>query len=288
MKRNNPHLGEGGLMRLFSIIISVIFSGFLLTPGGHATEFVSEPNIGAEQTQPQSIDIPSQRRQNIRISVEKSQIATVIEKHRLACTRLGANICRIEEVSFPNANVYRPTGMLKLRFANGRSEPFVQSIISSRKSGIVDRQDSGYGGRQEVNVPQLLLEKELLLAERKQMEAKKEGIDAELDSFLKRKLNDVDRELERIEEQLKEKEQKFGSEELEISYDEMRNNSSNGYDRMREELWIVLLYGFFGSLGIALITVVYLGILAFAFLGLRKLAQKWGLIKGKKVTLPQS
>ena len=235
---------------------------------------------------PSSVDIPNQlpnrgvtERHQVIFKVSETELKSLMLTHKKKCTEFGRSNCQVYEIGSPNDS-YENSGLLKLRFAPNVAETFIADVFARASLGSVSRSDQGNRNDSGHDPKELQLQKTLLQAQREKLRLMENSADADSRRFIASKLVDVDSQIRRIDEQLVKKANEFGVEEVTMIYS---HRDGVGYDHRRRsdlnKVFDMLLYGLIGSVGIALITVLYLGTIGFSFLGLRKLAIKVGLLK---------
>jgi len=207
------------------------------------------------------------------------RVEDLITTHRQSCVELGPEVCRIDKLTMPGGE-YSATGQLRLRFASGHARSFIDNVTKAadRVSFDITATDAQ---QRDLNAAQIRLSQELANAQVQILERIVAGDDKALRSAALTKKGQLERELLSLNEQLQSAEAQFGEETVEIVYRDPRNSRSSFISRQWKEG--LGLFGVFaaGAAGFAILTVLYLGIIGFAFLKMRRFAVRRGLIKGR-------
>jgi hypothetical protein len=231
------------------------------------------------------VDIPYQdnavaTRYEVSITVPRATISELMETHRKKCLDLGGKKCQVYEYQSPNPD-YPVQGSLKLRFAPSLAEPFVDDLASGSSSsgatGMTRRVESRRHEGQSVD--QSKLDIMLLQVQRDKLKSLEENADRSMQRIISAKISGIDNQISNFEDQISQIKPKIGMDEVNISYIDTNQPQNSSQKSDLEKLWQIILYGLIGSIGIALVTMLYLGTIGFSLLWLRKLARKFGLLQ---------
>jgi hypothetical protein len=223
------------------------------------------------------------KRELLNFTVKTAEMRGLILRHKEKCVKAGLEKCRVQYLRIPDNINHEQSGQLTLRFAPDLAERYVFDITSEPADQSFVRSDrNDHPNSGEYSLKEQNLERELLLIHQKKLRSMEGVTDNEIKFSVGRRLSLIDQRIREIDEKIALLSNEFGVHEVTINYNDSRYQGHGG--GIRPLPWInvfdMAIYGLVGSVTVALMTMLYLGTIGFSFLGLRRLAQKVGLIKG--------
>jgi hypothetical protein len=215
-------------------------------------------------------------------TVAEGDLQLLARTHKNACEALGAARCRVIEFG-PHEGGRGSSGSARFVLAPGTTPAFMAGITRStgKANFSIDNDGSQRSGRR--NQAELEVEKQLLLAQRDRLAALKITQSPESLELIERKRSSIESQLSRTDEQMARLAKRAAVESLTIRYQDAnrygrpRSAYGDGLDLIESKFIFAMVV----VTGIALLTVLYFGIIWLAFLGLRKFAINRGWLKGK-------
>ena len=215
-------------------------------------------------------------RYSIAFKSADDKLRALMLDHKAKCEALGPARCRVQEFS-PDGWQGQQSQVLNLRFAPGQARSFMDTI--ARTNGDVgftinsDQPITRYDPIDDVQLRIVLLE-----AQRQKLETLKAGASEARLTVILRNVSRIESELASLKQQLGQKAKLPESELLNISYQSSKPYAQSRSDRQLEELWKMFLLSLLVVTGVAVLTVVYLGIIGLALVGLKRLAVRLGFL----------
>ncbi|CAN5415433.1 hypothetical protein BH11PSE5_BH11PSE5_07870 [soil metagenome] len=197
------------------------------------------------------------------------------QDHKSRCERLGPARCRVVEFNPLRGEGYGSPS-IKFILAGGTAPAFMSDISKSSPNGFTIQRDGQDAARRQADRK---LEKHLLQAQRDRLNSLENSGPAERDSLIQQKRSVIEANLANIDRELSASQERPKIDVLSVDYS-VRDQGQSWMNRKLNEIGEVLGLGVLIVTGTALLTALYLGILGFAFLWLRKVAIKRGLLKG--------
>jgi hypothetical protein len=195
------------------------------------------------------------------------------QEHKSKCEKLGPVRCRVLEFNPGRADY--SSASIKFILASGSASTFMSDISRSTPNGFTSSGEMQSATRRQAD---LELDRQLKQAQRDRLISLENSSPAERVPPILLKRSSIETALADIDTELSALKESRNIDALSIDYT-ARDQGQSRLKQQFNELGEMFILGSLIVTGTALLTALYLGILAFAFLWLRKFAIKRGLFK---------
>lgn len=209
---------------------------------------------------------------------DEAALLEAAEQHRSMCRQTAALQCTVQSIRLPSDRDERVNGKLDLVMATASVDRFVADVMKAEGRpgltlNVAKQPRTGTDSRTE---PELLVTFQALQAQKSRLEELSNSQDGDIAVAAGRILSNVDQQIISITKQLEAKPEDAQVTRVTIDY-----SISEDYRRSwwQDELGQVVeffLLSILAVIGVALLTVIYFGVIGFTFVRFRRLARKLG------------
>lgn len=210
------------------------------------------------------------------VTLPRGDLMTLIQMHKGKCEALGPSRCRVVRLETPDLRGYGG-GSMKLVLMPGMASAFMADISKSiGNAGLTIDRDGERTGQGQADVE---LEKQLLQAQRDKLNSLADLASDEQLLAIQGKRSNIEANLSRLDEKLTRLKRASDADRIYMHYNAPDRNERSRLGRKLDDIWPVIVIGVLSVSAVALLTALYFGIIWLAFLWLRKIAIKRGLLK---------
>lgn len=211
----------------------------------------------------------------VNFQIIENNSLSLMQEHKEKCEKFGLTRCRVLQF-IPGSDLDGRQGTIRFLLSEGTAPSFISEISKSTKNGFSFSYEDRRASQQKDN---LIIEKKLLLAQRKEILSIEESDSEQFNMIVQNKRSEIESRIARIEQELKNSRKTQSVDTLNISYAK-RDFIKSHWQRNIEEYSGIFVMSILAVSGIALLTGIYLGIIFLVFLWLKKFSVKRGLLKG--------
>ena len=213
---------------------------------------------------------------SISITAPKADLPAIMLRHKKRCEALGSNLCQVDRFNSSGEYQYQGGAMSLNVSANVLERLAADMSADSGNLGISINRDGSRGTSKSRSAELRVL--------RLQADALAKAVtsgNSDERAAIVQKLSEIERNIKQVESQVGET-NRIAGQRLEINYRTPEQQNYGGR-RWYGELGEMAIKVTLMAIGLALLSVLYFGIIGFGVLWLRRLAIRRGLLKGGPV-----
>ena len=238
------------------------------------------PAIVADVPAPPAPDRrPASNTFQLNFQVDAESGRALADRHRRMCEEARDQACRVIKFD-PGLNDGQEYMTAEMELAPGSGPEFLEMLARSSRSAGFDLTQSQARMNPREDPAELRLDQRLLSRQIEELLELENSTPADARDALKRRTERLSRELDRVTERLGRASATPAADLIRVSYHDPSQSGRSFWRTDTGEFVLMSGLALLAVTGVALLTVIYFGILAFGFLRFRKFARKRGLIKG--------